>query len=300
MLWNVRYERYVLFCCSLFFLFSFFSFCVVVCRVCRLQCQVVVDFTLSGWEILFHRKTQYKAIKTTVRDRRPITQRVSSILPSSYLPYLLSLTYSVLSSITMSSTTPTKQQTNDATATSTATTTNTNWQSTVPQQYRTDEISKIATALSNLEQKHTSIQSKLGIATRFENMIFMSATSLNDYHKKIQKRLKKLQKTYTSGGTIATVGKGGDGNNNVDNDISNIQEEINKKKFNLRLLYGDTMRLIAENGKLVSKMNPKLINHIDRFNECSFEVGAISSELAIKVGDGKPIVLKQRSPQDTL
>ena len=183
------------------------------------------------------------------------------------------------------------------------------WQNSVPQQYRSDEISKIATELAKLDAS-SSMQSKLGLASKFENMIFTSATSIDDYHKKISKRLKKLIKNYdatsankegsgalgSGGGGVR--GKGGAGGGALGG--KGIEEEIVLKKRNLRMLYGDTMRLIAENGKTAADAYPRLVDHIDKANEYAAEIGAIPSNLAVKVGTGKPIVLQPKSPHETL
>ena len=54
------------------------------------------------------------------------------------------------------------------------------WQDSVPQQYRSNEVSKIASELAKLEPSAT-MQSKLGMASRFEQLIFSQSTSINDY-----------------------------------------------------------------------------------------------------------------------
>lgn len=166
----------------------------------------------------------------------------------------------------------------------------TNWQDSVPQDQRNNEISKIATELSKLEQNAT-MQSKLGLASKFENAIFTSATSLEDYHKIIQKRLKKMKKRYNAAAAAAAATEGKEGS---------IEEEIAMKKRHLRLLYGDTLRLIAENGKIAAAKYPKLIDHIDKSNENATEIGAIKPELSVKIQTGERIVLEKRSPQDTI
>ena len=157
------------------------------------------------------------------------------------------------------------------------------WQNTVPQTYRTNEINKIATELSKLEQNAT-MESKLGLASRFENAIFTQVSSLNDYHKTIEKRLKKLKKNYKA----------------KESSSENIEEEIDRRKRNLRFLYGDTLKFIANNGKIVAKSNPikNVIDAIDKSIEHAFTIGAISSDQAVSIQTGKPIVLSKRSPEE--
>ena len=189
----------------------------------------------------------------------------------------------------------------EATTQNNQNTSSTSWQDSVPQQYRSDEISKIATELAKLEPSAT-MQSKLGLASRFEQLIFGSSTSINDYHKKIQKRLKKLKKNYEA--THAASGSGGPGaaaaaaaGGVVE---GSIEEEIVMKKRNLRMLFGDTMLLIAQNAKIAAAGYPRLIDHIDKANEYAFQIGAIPKELAVGIASGKPIVLPKRSEKETL
>jgi hypothetical protein len=162
------------------------------------------------------------------------------------------------------------------------------WQTSVPQKYRSDEISKIATELAGLEPSAT-MSSKLGLASKFEDTVFKTATSLNDYHKKINKKLNKLKRKYEKKPNPGPV----------DSEQS-IEESIVLKKRNLRMLYGDTMRLIAENGKIAAAGYPRLVDHIDKANEYATEIGAIPPELAVKVLTGRPIVVPKRPPRETL
>ena len=155
------------------------------------------------------------------------------------------------------------------------------WRDSVPQQYRSDEISKIATELAALEPSAT-MQSKLGLASRFEKLVFSQATSITDYHKKIQKRLKRMKKNYKA------------------EDVDGVDKEIVVKKRNLRMLFGDTLRLISEHGKYVATVYPKLGEHIDRANEFAFEIGAIPSEHAVGLTSGKPFVPPKRSDSETM
>jgi hypothetical protein len=182
----------------------------------------------------------------------------------------------------------------------------TNWQDSVTQQYRSDELSKIAVELSKLE-KNATMHSKLGLASKFEISIFTSAKSLNDYHKKIKKRLNKLKKNYESAkASSATTGASGVAGAVTDSSTGNggdgqkeLEEKIIIKKRQLRTMHGDTLRLIAENGRVAAMGVPKLSDHIIKFNTYALEIGAISSDLAINVSTGKKIILPQRSARDT-
>ena len=69
------------------------------------------------------------------------------------------------------------------------------WRSSVLQSQRNEEVTKIAQVLAALET-NTSSSSKLGLAMRFEDAIFQAADSLQDYKKRLVKRLKKVQKNY--------------------------------------------------------------------------------------------------------
>lgn len=67
------------------------------------------------------------------------------------------------------------------------------WRNALSQVARNDEVKEIANFLAQLEPGASST-SKMGLAMRFEDGLFKQAKSYEDYKKKIQKRLKKLQK----------------------------------------------------------------------------------------------------------
>jgi hypothetical protein len=69
------------------------------------------------------------------------------------------------------------------------------WRDSVLQSYRNGEAREIAKTLAELEPG-TSTSSKLSLALRFEDTVFQAANSLEDYRKKLAKRLKKLKKNY--------------------------------------------------------------------------------------------------------
>ena len=69
------------------------------------------------------------------------------------------------------------------------------WRSSFPQSARNKQVREIAQVLASLEPGK-SVGSKLRLAMQFEDTMFKAASSLDDYHKKLTKRLKKLQKNY--------------------------------------------------------------------------------------------------------
>jgi len=169
------------------------------------------------------------------------------------------------------------------------------WQKSVPQSFRSEKISEIATELAKLEDNATQ-QGKLALASKFENKLFTAATSVNDYHKRIAKRLKKLKKNYAK--NPPPPAPSGAAASNETNE-ANLQEEINSKKRKLRLLYGEPMRLIAENGRTAAAGYPKLIDHIDKMNEWATEIGAIPTG-TLKISTNEPLTKIERPPRDTL
>jgi len=69
------------------------------------------------------------------------------------------------------------------------------WRDEVPQRYRSEEVNETAKVLASLEPTAT-VQSKLMLASQFENKMFQETSSFNDYRKKIKKKLKKMQQHY--------------------------------------------------------------------------------------------------------
>ena len=85
------------------------------------------------------------------------------------------------------------------------------WRVSVKQSDRNHKVREISTVLASLEPG-ASTASKLRLAMQFEDTVFKQATSLADYHKKLTKRLKKLQKKLSSQqATASTAGAGGSG-----------------------------------------------------------------------------------------
>ena len=113
------------------------------------------------------------------------------------------------------------------------------WRASVSQADRNIEVSKIANVLASLEPGATT-QSKVALATKFELTIFQAATTLEDYHKKISKRLNKVKKSYVP--TEQTTSK-----------ESVLQE--------LRRTYGDSIKYILQHGpKALTEMERKYGN----------------------------------------
>ena len=69
------------------------------------------------------------------------------------------------------------------------------WRDKLQQSDRNNEVREISRVLAALEPGATAA-SKLRLAMQFEDVVFRSASSLEDYRKKLTKRLKKLQKNY--------------------------------------------------------------------------------------------------------
>mmetsp|Transcript_5059 Transcript_5059/g.6547 ORF Transcript_5059/g.6547 Transcript_5059/m.6547 type:complete len:620 (-) Transcript_5059:111-1970(-) len=166
------------------------------------------------------------------------------------------------------------------------------WQSSVSQKQRNDMISSIATELANLEPSAT-MQSKLGLASKLESTIFAKAKDINDYHKTVAKRLKKVRKVYSTNAAPIS---------NVDPE-KRKQEEIIQKKQNLRMQCGDNLKIIVENGKNAAIMMNKLETHIDKAILDGVEIGVIPIEKAISVKTGtrgNPLAPPHRTIDETL
>ena len=107
------------------------------------------------------------------------------------------------------------------------------WRTSVKQEYRNVQVRQAAKVLASVEPGATEA-SKLRLAMQFEDSIFTVATSLSDYHKKLTKRLNKLQKTYVPSAA---------------NDTSSDSHQKKKEKTIQGLIatYGKDVKYIAEN-----------------------------------------------------
>jgi len=109
------------------------------------------------------------------------------------------------------------------------------WRASVAQATRSAEVRVVADMLAKMEHGATA-SSKLMLAMRFEDEIFNKATSLADYQKRIQKRLKKFTKNYkaTAPSPLPTVDAG--------------QKE--ERLFELKRKYGERLKFIVENATM--------------------------------------------------
>lgn len=69
------------------------------------------------------------------------------------------------------------------------------WRESIAQSYRSGEVRSIADVLASLEPGATSASKKM-LAMKFEDSIFKAASSMDDYRKTIEKRIKRLKKHY--------------------------------------------------------------------------------------------------------
>lgn len=109
------------------------------------------------------------------------------------------------------------------------------WRANVRQSYRNAEVRQIAKVLASLEPG-ASEASKLRLAMQFEDSIFKLGTSLADYHKRLTKRLKKLQKNYVP---------------KVDANASSREKE--RVIQELVAKYGDDLKYIVKNAAAAIK-----------------------------------------------
>ena len=116
------------------------------------------------------------------------------------------------------------------------------WRSSVLQSYRNTEVREIANVLASLEPGTTS-SSKLMLAMKFEDSIFKSAKSLDEYRKTLTKRLRKLQKKYASGAGATAAPAGGAGAGADGQPETSAQQLL----LELKHKYGDMLRYIYTN-----------------------------------------------------
>lgn len=115
------------------------------------------------------------------------------------------------------------------------------WRLSVQQSYRNNEVREIAKVLSSLEPGSKE-SSKLRLAMQFEDAVFKSATSLADYHKRLTKRLKKVQKSYKPP------------QQNDTQEIANKERELTE----MRQLYGTSIKYIMKHStKACTEMKEK-------------------------------------------
>eukprot|EP00977_Amphora_coffeiformis_P012289 scaffold3038_cov163-Amphora_coffeaeformis.AAC.4 len=109
------------------------------------------------------------------------------------------------------------------------------WRADFKQADRNKEVKEIARVLASLEPG-ASAGSKLRLAMQFEDTVFGAAESLDDYRKRLSKRLRKLQKNYRP-------------------PISAVETEKAKKIEALRTQYGEAIRYcLKHRAKAVGEM----------------------------------------------
>ena len=143
------------------------------------------------------------------------------------------------------------------------------WRKSVTQSYRSSEIREISKVLAALEPGAT-VASKMMLAMRFEDSIFQSSDSLADYRKRLTKRLKKLQKSYTP------------------TQSANIQEKNNEKmERDLKVRFGEHLKYIVGNAPVAIEAlrekqgNEKADNlkqHTDSIHQWSVEIGLLPEQ----------------------
>ena len=113
---------------------------------------------------------------------------------------------------------------------------NVNWQASIAQSARSEEVRSIAKVLASLEPGATSA-SKTMLAMRFEDSIFRAASSFDDYRETIQKRIKKFRKAYAK----STKG--------IAEDATLIRERETLLERELRDKYGAQIMYILKHGE---------------------------------------------------
>jgi len=171
------------------------------------------------------------------------------------------------------------------------------WRANIPQSYRSAEVNTIADVLARLEPGATSA-SKLMLASQFENMMFSAASDLADYRKKIQKRLKKMQKNYHPPAAM-----------NGEALLEQKKEEVVQLQRKLKSLYGEKLELIVKYGrhtvnefreKCGDQKSKNLMDHVDQAITWAAEIGAVPVDKSVLVATGKTVRIPRRSPEETL
>jgi len=149
------------------------------------------------------------------------------------------------------------------------------WRKSVLQSYRNNEVKEIAKVLASVEgSASVTPTSKLMLASRFEDSIFKSSRSLEDYRKKIAKRLKKVKRSFKKSTANADTEASG----------SRDKEELRNK---LKRDFGEDLRYIAKNAaaavedlkrKLGAEKAKQLQQHTDSCQNWALDLGIISVE----------------------
>lgn len=115
------------------------------------------------------------------------------------------------------------------------------WRLSVTQNYRSEEVSNISKVLASLEPSATP-ESKLMLASRFEESCFTAASSLEEYRTKISKRLKKMKKQYTKAKAKET------GQTNPETIEKKQKEDVKNMERNFSKKYGAHLMDVVKYG----------------------------------------------------
>ena len=116
------------------------------------------------------------------------------------------------------------------------------------QSYRNKQVRHIAQVLSSIDPG-TTVASKMKLAFQFEDQMFKASSSLEDYHKKMNKRLAKLQKKFNPNAPAAgaaqgsSAAAGGSASTDVDEKQTPKFQELHSK---LVKHYGPSLLYIYE------------------------------------------------------
>lgn len=143
------------------------------------------------------------------------------------------------------------------------------WRKSVTQSFRSAEIREISKVLAALEPGATTA-SKMMLAMRFEDSIFQSSESLADYRKRLTKRLKKLQKSYTPSKSAGEKVK----------ENERLEREL-RNRFGERLKYilgNSAVAIEALREKHGKEKADNLKLHTDNIHQCAVDIGVIPEQ----------------------
>jgi len=152
------------------------------------------------------------------------------------------------------------------------------------QSKRSKEVRDISKILASLEPGSTPAK-KLMLAVRFEEQIFKSCKSQEEYQKKLMKRLKKLQKTYKPPQLDTIEGVTKKDSQAKGNPISFSKKEPDEViERELRLTYGAKLLFIIEHAaEALTEMQRRqgeqgtslLKKHVDNVAQWAIEIGTV-------------------------
>jgi KIX domain len=143
------------------------------------------------------------------------------------------------------------------------------WRLAVAQSYRNGQVRQIAKVLADLEPGATEA-SKLRLAMQFEQAIFGTATGLADYHKRLTKRLKKLQKSYVPAPAAAS---------NETKKEPAIQELIQKYGADVQYVVQNAVAAVKEmREKYGDEKGTQLQQHMDGVKLWAADLGLLGAD----------------------